>query len=305
MVRTASHTGHVPPQSNATPVTRAGEGLNVQAYRQSDDLQVDAIDRINIGAMRDLSIVEEYASANGLLPHERAALEQVVSESEVERILDLGVGGGRTVPALLEISRDYVGIDNSPEMIAACSARFPGVDFALDDARHLKGTPDGSVSLAMFSCNGISMVNHVDRLAILRTVNRVLKPGGTLVFTTYNRNCPEVRAGFRWPSFTPSWNPLRLAARSARFARSVATSLRNRWRFVPHEQHTEEYAVINDRCHDHSVMLYYITPAEQRRQLQRAGFAVDELVFDATGSPMDDSGTLDSMAFIARKERST
>jgi SAM-dependent methyltransferase len=272
-----------------------------QHSRLSAGAQLDAIDRINLEAMRRPSVVAEYACASGLLGHESAALAQVAAEFHGQRILDLGVGGGRTVPALLQISGDYLGVDNSPEMVAACRARFPDVEFALEDARQLDGIPDGSVSLAVFSCNGISMVKHEDRLAILQAVHRVLKPGGALVFTTYNRNCPEVRAGFRWPHFVPSWNPARFVVRAARFVRSVVVSLRNRREFVPLEQHTDEFALINDRCHDHSVMLYYITPSEQRRQLHRAGFIAHELVFDGAGSPMGDEGTHDSMAFIARK----
>ena len=54
-----------------------------------------------------------------------------------KRILDLGVGAGRTTPYLLEISKNYIGIDFSPAMIAACQARYPTVEFAVGDARDL------------------------------------------------------------------------------------------------------------------------------------------------------------------------
>jgi len=260
------------------------------------------IDRINLRTMRSADVVSQYAGRSDLLRHEQVALARVALECRGTPILELGVGGGRAVPSLLKISNDYVGIDYSPEMVEACRRRFPTIRFALADARDLTGlVGDASIGLAVFSCNGISMVGHADRLAILREVHRVLRPGGLLVFTTYNRNCPQAEAGFRWPEFVPSANPLRLGVRGARFARDALASFLNRRRLLRHEQRKPQYAIINDACHNYSVMLYYISVAEQHRQLQSMGFAPDAMVLDSTGQPMSESTRLDSMAFIARR----
>lgn len=216
-------------------------------------------------------------------------------------ILDIGVGAGRTVNALLALSSNYLGIDYSQEMIQASQARFPGVRFAHADARHLVDIADASIDLAIFSCNGISMVGHEDRLAIMREVWRVLKPTGVFLFTTYNRNSPEAKGRFSFPHFEFSFNPAKLAVRGARHIKGTALSLYQRLKHVRHEIHTSDYAVLNDKCHHYGVMLYYITLSKQRQQLQEAGFEANALAFDCTGKRIEDDTTLDSMALVARK----
>jgi ubiquinone/menaquinone biosynthesis C-methylase UbiE len=261
----------------------------------------NVIDRINLRTMRSPAVVAHYARPDQLMSHERASLDHVANEVRGGAVLDIGVGGGRTVKALLEVSTNYLGIDYSQEMVAACRARFPDVRFEHSDARRLSSICDGSISLAVFSCNGISMVGHEDRLAIMREVHRVLKPGGVFLFTTYNRNSPEAKAGFRFPELQLSANPIRMLVRVARLVRDTAISLHQRRRHIKHEVHTSRYAVLNDMCHNYGVMLYYITLAQQRRQLEEAGFQADALAFDCRGRRIVDDTTLDSMALIARK----
>ena len=261
----------------------------------------NVIDRINLRTMRSSAVVAHYARPDELLPHERASLDQVADEVRGAPILDIGVGGGRTVKALREVSKDYVGIDYSQEMVDACKARYPHVRFVHTDARCMSAIRDGSISLAMFSCNGISMVGHDDRLAIMREVYRVLKPGGVFLFTTYNRNSPEASAGFRFPELELSANPVRSLVRVSRALKNTVVSVYQRRQNVKHEIHTSRYAVLNDVCHNYGVMLYYITLAHQRQQLEQAGFLPEAVAFDCKGRRIVDDTTLDSMALIARK----
>ncbi len=262
------------------------------------------IDSINLRTMRLPQVVAHYARAEALLPHERAALNAVADEVRGGAILDIGVGGGRTVESLLDISANYVGIDYAEDMVAASQARYPGVRFEHADARKLGGIADASIDLAVFSCNGISMVGHEDRLLIMSEVERVLKPGGVFVFTTYNRNSPEASAGFNFPDFAFSPNPGRLLVRSWRHVQNTILSVSQRLKHLPHEVHADDYAVLNDKCHHYGVMLYYITLAKQRSQLVGAGFEANALAFDCNGKLIVDDTTLDSMALIARKPRS-
>jgi ubiquinone/menaquinone biosynthesis C-methylase UbiE len=261
----------------------------------------NVIDRINLRTMRSAAVVAHYARPDQLLPHERASLDHVAAEVRGGSVLDIGVGGGRTVKSLMNVSVDYLGIDYSEEMVNACRTRFPEVRFEHADARRMSNVRDASVSLAVFSCNGISMVGHEDRLAIMREVHRVLKPGGVFLFTTYNRNSPEATAGFRFPELQLTVNPARMLLRTARLVKDTAISLYQRRQHIKHEVHTSRYAVLNDMCHNYGVMLYYITLAQQRRQLEDAGFLSDAVAFDCRGRLIVDDTTLDSMALVARK----
>ncbi|MDH5835701.1 class I SAM-dependent methyltransferase [Luteimonas kalidii] len=261
----------------------------------------EAIDRINLRTMRDPAVVAHYARPWGLSPAEQATFARVAPLARGRRILDIGVGGGRTVEALRAISDDYLGIDYSVDMVEACRRRFPAAQFEFADARAMDGIADGSVGLAVFACNGIGMVSHADRLRILREVQRVLEPGGLFVFSTHNRNSPEFGRGFRWPSFEWSWHPLRAAVRSLRFCGEFVLRLRNRRHFRPFEVHAPDYAIINDQCHHYGTMLYYVTLDRQRRQLAEAGFEPDAEAYDLAGEPIHDDSAHDSITLIARK----
>ncbi len=261
----------------------------------------NVIDRINLSTMRSRAAVEQYAGFSELYAHERVALDLVADEVRGQPILDIGVGGGRTVRALRELSVDYMGVDYSAEMIAACRRRYPGVRFEHGDARELAMVADASVALAVFSCNGISMVGHEDRLAILRQVRRVLRPRGLFIFTTYNLDSPDAVAGFRFPEYDWSPNPARAAVRAARWLRDTATGLYHRRIYRRHEVREADHAVINDRCHNYGVMLYYITLAGQRRQLEAEGFEPDAPAFECTGRRIEGDAVLDSMLMIARR----
>lgn len=262
----------------------------------------DLIDSINLRQMRSGAAVKIYSLPGGLSPAEQASVEAVAEQARGKRILDIGVGGGRTVDALRALSADYIGIDNSPQMVEACRRRYPGVRFELADARRLD-LADASVGLVMFSCNGIGMVGHADRLLILREVHRVLAPGGVFLFSTHNQNCPDHDKGFQFPQFVWTRNPVLLGIRALRFAWHTGVSVANRARFARHDLRTPEYSLINDYCHDYGVMLYYITLANQRRQLEAAGFQPHAQAFDLDGRLIEDGSvsTLSSIALVARK----
>src|SRR5215510_4199770 len=103
------------------------------------------VDSINHETMR--SAVLEYRQTEDLEVHERAALARIVDHVRDKRILDIGVGAGRTVSGLRELSENYVGIDYVQEMVDHCRNRFPGVQFDRVDARSMERFSDGSFDL--------------------------------------------------------------------------------------------------------------------------------------------------------------
>ena len=107
------------------------------------------------------------------------------------RVLDLGCGTG---PVLCELRRngvDVVGLDYSEDMLAYARARLSSQ--ALDasgleqgDCRH---TPWPAASFDIVVCLGvISYLENYD--AVLSEIDRLLKPGGTLLISFRNAHNP-------------------------------------------------------------------------------------------------------------------
>lgn len=258
----------------------------------------NAIDAVNRETMR--RVVDDYAGSDALTESEHVAIASIADTVRGKRILDIGVGGGRTTLPLLALSQDYVGVDYVEAMIEYCRQRFPGVRFEHADARSMPQFADGSFDLIVFSLNGLSMVNHDGRLAILREVRRLLSSDGVFVFSTYNSESPALRRGFVMPDFRATLHPVRYAVRALRFLGNFVASHFNRWRYRRHEVHTDDYAIINDRCHNYRTLLYYIAPASQRRQLEAAGFDADIAVYDLAGRRITAASPDDSLTYVVR-----
>src|SRR4051794_34579063 len=113
---------------------------------------------VNLATYRNRLIVSQFEREATLQPPEHTLFDSVAQEFRGKRILDIGVGGGRTTPHLLAISDDYVAVDYSPEMIERCRAAYPAERFVLGDARDLSRFNPGSFDLIVFSYNGIDYV---------------------------------------------------------------------------------------------------------------------------------------------------
>jgi trans-aconitate methyltransferase len=91
-----------------------------------------------------------------------------------ERILDLGCGDGTLASALARVGASVVGIDSSPEFIAAARAR--GVDAHVMDAQQLTFAEEFD---AVFSNAALHWMRDAD--AVIAGVRYALKPGGRFV----------------------------------------------------------------------------------------------------------------------------
>jgi SAM-dependent methyltransferase len=141
------------------------------------------------------------------------------------RVLDLGVGTGRTTERLAANATRYVGLDFAPPMVDACRKRFPHLEFVCGDASDLQQFADDSFDVVVFSFNGIDCL-HPDaaRFRCIRSIRRVLAPGGVLLLSEHN---PLVLVSRPRPVLGV---PPKLAA--ARLARAARESLANVVRLV-------------------------------------------------------------------------
>jgi len=258
---------------------------------------------VNLRAMATDDAMAQYLAASEATPCERIVLDELAAETRGQPILDLGVGGGRTIAPLRAISEDYLAIDYAPSMVEVARKRHPEARIEHGDACDLSSYPENHFKLVVFSCNGIGMVTHADRLRILASVRRVLRADGAFVFSNHNRASPVHHALFELPELELTTDTLRMLVRTARFARHTATRVVNRARNYRRQVATPDYAIVNGASHHYGVMLYLIDLEQQRRQLATAGFAT-EAAYDLAGRRITDGTTIDdTILYVARHQR--
>lgn len=248
---------------------------------------MDDLSRRNLTTFERRLTLRAYRMAAAPQTPEVAILARLKPEFAGKRILDIGVGGGRTTPYLLDISSSYVGIDYSAKMVDECRRRFPSVEFHVCDARNLSMFTDSSFDLVMFSFNGIDCVKHADRLRVLAEVRRVMTNGGVFVFSSHNRAYP-VKGPWSLShlplNVSPISHPLHFIRKILSFPIGVIGYYRN----VKYEERHDDYAMINDGAHEFGLILYYIYPDRQVRQLESAAFK-DVQVVGLDGRWLDSS----------------
>jgi ubiquinone/menaquinone biosynthesis C-methylase UbiE len=160
-------------------------------------------DRItNLDTWNQPEVASYYSSLDYLTPCERLLFDEYLRPRMA--ILDLGVGGGRTTPYLSSIASRYVGADYAAEMIAACQKKFPNLEFKTVDAADLSVFASSSFDAVVMAFNTLdNVIPDESRHQALREIHRVLKPQGTLIFSSHNMRAILVRA---------SWNRQRLAS---------------------------------------------------------------------------------------------
>ena len=240
------------------------------------------MDPINRRAWRQGATVQRFRDLEGWSdPGERAALECVKADATNQPILDLGVGAGRTVPLFRNISRDYIGLDYTPELLKVCREKHPGVRIVQGDARDLSDFADCSFTLVAFSFNGIDAVNADDRVSILQECWRVLRPGGALLFSSHNRNGPGHRERLSFEVHRTR-NPLKLARQLGMAILHAAQTVRNYKRYSKLGYDGDQYSIRNASAHNHGILIHYISLESQLTQLASIGFQAHPLVFANT-----------------------
>ncbi len=210
------------------------------------------------------SIVWHYTQLTKLQPAEKTILDRLQSQLPAMKMLDIGIGGGRTTEHFAPIAGEYIGIDYSAAMITACQQRFANsaasMTLEVGDARDMQQFADDSFDFVLFSFNGIDYASPGDRLQILQEINRVGKPGGYFFFSSHNLQgiIPE----FSYKNKL-SLNPLKSYVNLVMLGLLKLFNLA----ITREKLRDADYLLIKDESHNFRLQTYYIRPQAQIKQL--------------------------------------
>ena len=113
----------------------------------------------------------DYARVGGFVAELGGAALDLLDPQRGERILDVGCGEGTLTNKIVERGATVLGIDNSPEMIAA--ARAKGIDAVLMDAANIPFTSEFDAAFSNATLHWV-----LDKEQAARAIFRALRAGG-------------------------------------------------------------------------------------------------------------------------------
>jgi ubiquinone/menaquinone biosynthesis C-methylase UbiE len=108
------------------------------------------------------------------------------------RVLDVGCGVGRVLANFEQFGarpESLFGVDLLPERISAANEQFPALSFQQANAESLPFA-DGSFDIVVLFTVFTSIRNQQMRANISNEINRVLRPGGAIVWYDFRLNNP-------------------------------------------------------------------------------------------------------------------
>ncbi len=253
----------------------------------------EIVNHVNQQTYARSEVLKSYYHWDFLMPPEQAVLERLLPLIKDKMLLDIGIGAGRTTKFLLEISRDYTGIDYTPSFVEIVRKKHEDANILCCDARDLGIFRESTFDFILFSFNGIDSVVHEDRIRVLKEIYRVLKPGGFFMFSSHNRNYIRFNK-IPWQLKIP------FSLAELRSHLTLLYHLPRHFSMKRHEVYADEYAIINDSAHDFSLLLYYIGVSNQIKQLQNIGFLSVE-AYDIEGSQVSSDTTSPWIHYLANK----
>jgi SAM-dependent methyltransferase len=213
-----------------------------------------------------------------------------------KRVLDLGVGTGRTTRLLLPFCAEYVGIDLSDVMLKVARRQFPTAQLSVLDIREIGTFGPSRFDFVLGPHCILDAVSHSERVKMLADLHTIVAPGGLLVFSSHNRRYRRAGLG---PQFEFSRNPVTQLGLAFEFVGNIF----RRQRTKQFQVFEKEYAIINDRGCKWRSLHYYIDRATEQRQLAQAGFDLLS-VYDEPGrvlGPNDDDSANAMLYYVARR----
>ena len=252
-----------------------------------------SLNLINKTTYSRADVVKYYQNTERLLKAEEVLFEKLSPIIKNSKILDIGIGGGRTTKYLLPISRDYTGVDYVPQFAEETANKYPDAKILCSDATNLKEFADETFDFVLFSYNGLDSISNEQRLMVINEVFRVLKKGGIFMFSSHNRDYQDFNK-------LPWQRKIEYDTKFLKFFLYCLYHLPKHYKMKKHEIYTDDYAVVNDGDHRYSLLLYYISIDKQAKQLTEFGFS-DIEAFDMKGNLVKTDTTSHWIYYLARK----
>lgn len=239
-------------------------------------------------------VLTYYQNLETLFETEKVLFEKLFPTIKDSKILDIGVGGGRTTKYLLQISNDYTGVDYVAQFAAETGKKYPNTNILCGDARSLKDFEDQIFDFVLFSYNGIDYVSNEDRLKALNEIYRVLKQDGIFMFSSHNRD-------YQYFKKLPWHQQIKFDVKYLIFILHCVYHLPKHFKMKKHEIYTDDYAIINDGDHRFSLLHYYINIEKQIKQLTDIGFSNIE-AYDIEGKLVESDSASHWIYYLAKKK---
>lgn len=121
-----------------------------------------------------------------LFPLEEAIFKEYLTPPG--RLLDLGCGSGRTTLSLKGTGHQVVGVDIDSDMVEQARKLHADIEFRVGDATELEFGEE-AFNHVHFSLYGLDRLYPMQsRMDALSEIHRVLRPGGTFIYISHDRN---------------------------------------------------------------------------------------------------------------------
>lgn len=230
-----------------------------------------------------------HYSSFSLKPPEQVILTKFKAKWSQIRMLDIGVGTGRTSYTFSAITKEYIGIDYMPAFVERCKINSlfkqnSSASFEVQDARDLATFYRSKFDFILFSFNGIDSVGQEDRLKVLHEVRKVLNDDGHFFFSTHSL--------FSFP-FGHSLPQLIILSPSAYYYYLKQLFYQTKLWWINRKVNAgeilkREWAILHEGAHGFKdiMEIYHIKPSYQIQQLQECGFSTVE-VYNRQGEIVD------------------
>lgn len=248
----------------------------------------------NLATYNSLQVVNWYNGYTGLMPVEKHVFETYIAGRKCDKLLDVGIGAGRTTAYLVNYCEKYTGIDYSENLVQKAKLKYSDLDLRCMNAADLSEFDNNRFDFVNFSFNGLDYATLNDRMKILSEIYRVLKPGAVFFFSTHNRNAFNFNKAPWFNRKNSLWINIKTFLKLLPF-------LPRHYSKKKHEVLNSDYAIINNCAHNYGLMTFHSTPELVKKQLE-SNYFCDVIFYNWEGKITDEKSTDEWLFIVCKKQ---